>query len=75
VKIDNHLNWTNRIDKLIPKLSRTCFTVRFMCHISNSDTLRSVYFACFHSIMKYGITFGGNSSNSKELFTLQKMLG
>jgi hypothetical protein len=34
----------------------------------------SIYFAYFHSIMKYGITFWGNSSNSKMIFTLQKRI-
>ena len=32
----------------------------------NNDTLRSIYFAYFHSIASYGIIFGGNSSYSKK---------
>jgi hypothetical protein len=56
LKTDNHLNQTNRTDKLIPKLSRACYAVRFVCH---TDTLRLVYFAYFHYIMKYGIIFLG----------------
>jgi hypothetical protein len=27
LQIDNHLNWKNHIDQMIPKLSRTCQTV------------------------------------------------
>jgi hypothetical protein len=72
LQIDNHLNWTNHIDKLIPKLSEACYAVRSMCHIINTDTVKSVYFAYFHSTVKYGIIFWGNSSNSKKIFTLQK---
>jgi hypothetical protein len=49
LKIVNHLNWRSRIDQLIPKLSGTCFAVRFISHISNIDTLISVYFAYFWS--------------------------
>ena len=41
LQIDNHLNWKNHIDQLIPKLSRACYAVRFMLHISNIDTLKS----------------------------------
>jgi hypothetical protein len=37
-----------------------------------SATLKSVYFACFLSIMKHGITFWENSPNSKKIFILQK---
>jgi hypothetical protein len=43
------------MDKLCPKLSGACYVVRSMFHVSNSDTLKSVYFVYFHSIMKYGI--------------------
>jgi hypothetical protein len=75
LQIYNHLNSTNHIDKLIPKLSGACYAVRSMLHVSNTDTLRSVYFAYFQSIMKYGIIFLGNSSNSKKIFTLQKKIG
>jgi hypothetical protein len=46
--------------------------VRSMLHISNIDTLKSIYFAYFHSLMMYGMIFWGNSSDSKKVFTLQK---
>jgi hypothetical protein len=74
LKTDNHLNWKNHIDHMIPKLSRACYAVRLMFHISNIDNPKSIYFAYFHSIMKYGITFWGNSSNSKMIFTLQRRI-
>ena len=45
-----------------------------MVHISYINTLNSIYFAHFHSVMKYGISFGGNSSNSGKIFTLQKKI-
>jgi hypothetical protein len=72
LQIDNHLNWKNHIDLMIPKLSRACYAIRSMSHISSTDTLRSIYFACSHSIMKYGIIFWGNPPNSKMIFTFQK---
>jgi hypothetical protein len=37
-----------------------------MLHISNIDTLKSIYFAYFHSLMKYGIMFWGNSSDREK---------
>jgi hypothetical protein len=72
LQIDNHIKWKNHIDLMFPKLSRACYAIRLMPHISNTDTLKSIYFAYFHSIMKYGIIFGGNSPNSKMIFALQK---
>jgi hypothetical protein len=43
-----------------------------MYYICNNDTLKSIYFAYFHSIASYGIILGWNSSNSRRIFTLQK---
>jgi hypothetical protein len=55
-----------------PKLMGVCCAVRFMVRNSNSNILKSIYYAYFHSIVKYGIIFWGNSSNSGKIFTLQK---
>jgi hypothetical protein len=68
LKIDNHLNWTNHIDKLIPMLSAACYAVMSVCHVVNIDTLKSVYLACFHSTIKCGIILEGNLCNSKQIF-------
>jgi hypothetical protein len=70
--LDNHRNWKDHIDQMIPKLSAACYTVRLTFHISNINTLKSIYFAYFHSIIKYRIVFWGNSSNSRKIFTLEK---
>jgi hypothetical protein len=45
-----------------------------MSHISSTETLKSIYFSYFHSVMKYGITFWGNICNSRNIFTLQKKI-
>jgi hypothetical protein len=72
--LDNHLNWKDHIGQMIPKLSVACYAVRLMFHISNINTLKSIYFAYFHSIIQYGIIFYRNSSNSRKIFTLQKKI-
>jgi IS1 family transposase len=59
---------------MIPNLSAACYAVSSMFHISNINTLKSINFAYFHSIIKYGIILGGNSSNSRTIFTLQKKI-
>jgi hypothetical protein len=45
-----------------------------MVHISNINTLKSYYYAYIHSVIKYGIFFWGNSSNSGKISTLQKKI-
>jgi hypothetical protein len=38
------------------------------------DTLRVIYFVHIHSIVRYGIIFGGSSSYAKKVFILQKKI-
>jgi hypothetical protein len=57
VQIDNHLNWKSHINQIIHKMSAACFAFRKLFHILNLDALWMVYFAYFHSVIKYGIIF------------------
>jgi hypothetical protein len=70
----NNLNWKDHIDQMTPRLSGACYAVSSVFHISSINTLKSIYFAHFHSIIRYGIILGGNSSNSRKIFTLQKKI-
>jgi hypothetical protein len=70
----NHLNCENHVDQLVPKLSAVCYAVASVLHVSNADTLKLIYFACFHSEMKHGIIFYCNPSNGKATFILQQKI-
>ena len=72
LQIDNHINWKNHVEQMIPKLSAAHCAIRSMVHISNINTLKSIFSADFHSAIKYEIIFGGSSSNSGKIFTLHK---
>jgi hypothetical protein len=45
-----------------------------MLHISNTDTLKSIHFPYFISLMKYGIIFLCKSCDGKKVFTLQTQI-
>ena len=74
LRIDNYINWKNHIEEMICKFSGACHAVRFMIHISNINAVKSIYYAYFHSFIKYGIIFWGNSSNSGNILTSQKKI-
>ena len=38
----------------------------------SQENLRMFYFACVHSIMSYGIVFGGNQLHSEKIFKIEK---
>ena len=72
LQIDNHPNWMNNIEQMIPKISGACYSVKSLVYINNISTLKSIYCAYFLSLIKYGIIFWGYSSRSGKIVTLQK---
>ena len=52
----------------------TCYAIRLMVHISNINTLKSIYYTYMHSIIKYGIIVWGNSSKRGKIFSLEKKI-
>ena len=40
MQLDNHLNWKDHIDQVLPKLSAACYVVRQMHHICDENTLK-----------------------------------
>jgi hypothetical protein len=59
---------------MIRKLCAAGYAIRLIVHISNFNILKSMYYAYFHSVIKYGIFLEGNSSNSGKIFALQKKI-
>ena len=55
--IDNNIIWKNHIVLMIPALTEACYAIRSMDNIRNINILKSIYYAYFHSILKYGISF------------------
>jgi len=70
--IDESLSWKAHIDQMMSKMNTACFVIRTMQAIISPETLRMVYFAYIHSIMRYGIIFCGNQPYSKKIFKIQK---
>jgi len=70
--IDDSLSWKVYIDEIMSKLNTACFVIRSLQAIMSTETLRMVYFAYVHSIMNYGIIFGGNQPYSEKIFKIQK---
>jgi len=70
--IDSSLSWKNHIDQMMFKLSRACYAIRYVKHFMSQDTLRTIYFSYFHSILSYGIIFWGNSAYSSNIFKIKK---
>lgn len=70
--LDKHKEWKTHIEQIRQKMSSVCCVIRLMYHFGNINTIKMMYFACVHLIMKYRIIFWGNSIDSKRVSQLQK---
>jgi len=70
--IDDSPSWKAHIDQMMSKLNTGCFVIQTIQAIMSPETLRMVYFAYIHSIMSYGIIFGGNQPYGDKIFKIQK---
>jgi hypothetical protein len=70
--IDNALSWKGQINKIVPRLSQACYITRADKLILSQEVLQMIYYACFNSVMTYGLLFWGNSSHCIEIFRLHK---
>ena len=73
VLIDAHLNWSFHLNLLASKLSRANGMLARIRHYVSEDTLRSIYFGIFSSILSYGSQVFGqiNSKNFRRIECLQ----
>jgi hypothetical protein len=72
--INGTLSWENHIDQMMIKLSRAWYVIRYVKHFISQDTLRTIYFSYFHSILSHGIIFWGNSAYSSDIFKIKKRI-
>jgi len=60
--------WKSHIEMITPKLNEACFMIRITRSILSLESLKMIYYACFHSIITQGLLLGGNSSQSVNIF-------
>jgi len=50
--------WKNHTEQMICTLRAAYYAIRSVVHISNITTLKSFYYAYFHSVIRYGKFYG-----------------
>jgi hypothetical protein len=66
--LNNTLSWRTHTGTIVTKLSSASFAMRAVKPFSSQDSLKTVYYSYFHSIMTYGLLFWGNSHYSNIIF-------
>ena len=72
VTFDKHMQWTCHIENLCKKLRTSCYALKFMSKHCSQEILKTLYYANFHSHLRYGIMNWGNSASVNRVFLLQK---
>jgi hypothetical protein len=64
IYIDSNLKWFKHIQYLSSKLQSVIFALNELRNIVDFETLMTLYYANFQSIISYGVMFWGNSLHS-----------
>jgi hypothetical protein len=70
--ITGTLTWETYIDSIKNKLCTACYMIRNIKPFMPVNTMKSIYYSSFHSLMTYGLIFWGNLSHADKVFKLQK---
>jgi len=66
------IKWDVHIKHVSNILNKNYYAIQSRKSLTSINTLRSIYFANFHSHLRYGILFWGGDSQSTKVFKLQK---
>lgn len=70
--VDDRLSWRPHIKQLRSRLSSAVYALRKVVGFLDKKTIKSVYYAQINSLLAYGLIFWGGSSDSEDLFRIQK---
>ena len=74
VWLDKNLDWSEHLSNLSKKLNKIGFLIGSLKSYTSLNTLKTIYFAHFHSLLSYGIIFWGHFSNCIRIFRIQKRI-
>ena len=72
--INDSMTWKSHIDAILPRLNSACFAIRSVKHYVSQQSLKTIYYAYFHTIMSYGVIYWGQLPSSSKVFLLQKRM-
>ena len=70
VYIDCHLNWKNHVSEVSTKLSRACGMLAKIRHYVCHQTLITIYYGIFSSIMLYGSQIWGQANQTRQIIKI-----
>jgi hypothetical protein len=74
IHISENLKWEYHFNSLKSKLNTGYYLIIQLQKIANPNVVRTMYHACIHSHLKYGITLWDGDPKSRNIFLLQKKI-
>jgi hypothetical protein len=68
VNINENMKWNSHIKHLSSKLNTSYYMISFLRNVMSPHVLRTLYFACFHVHLRYGLTLWGGDPESIRIF-------
>lgn len=72
VLLDPKLKWDAQVDHVASRLGSALFALRSLSECVGARTLRTAYFALFHSSMTYALLAWGHAAQASRIFRLQR---
>ena len=72
VYLTDDIKWDMHVKHVCNALNKNYYVIHSLKNALGINVLRSIYFACFHSHLRYGIIFWGGDSQGVKVFKLQK---
>ena len=74
IQIMDTIRWHSHIQSLAGKLGKVAFMIKSLKEILSPILIRNIYFAKFHSLLRFGIVFWGGSGSelSMRILRIQK---
>jgi hypothetical protein len=66
------MKWDVRIKRVSAKRSKSYYIMQSVKDVMSLHTIRGIYFAHFHYLLRYGLLLWGGDSESESIFGLQK---
>jgi hypothetical protein len=64
IYINEYVKWNNHIKHLSSKLNTSYYMISSLKNVVSPYVLRTMYFACFHVHLRYGVTLWGGDPES-----------
>ena len=74
IYINENMKWNKHIKHLSSKLNTSYYMISSLKNVTSLRVLKTIYFACFHAHLRYGLTLWGVDPESKRIFQLQKKI-